>query len=241
MTKIGEEFKKIRMKKGLDYKDVFKKIKIHPHVVQALEEERFDYFSSSLYARSFLHKYAEFLGIKKKELLKNYDKKINELFQEKKIESVIYSPKWLPQKEKIILFFKIAIYSIFAIFMIFLVFVTTKKLTNTIFSKKHVKVSKKELKSNKVLSKHQKISTPIILEIYAKDDSWMELKADGETVFEGILKKDSQEKWQAKKEFEIWVGKADVLQVTINGSSYGTLGKGIIKGIKINSEGIKFP
>lgn len=243
MSRIGEELRKLRNKKALSYEEISRKTKIHPRILQAIEEERFDYFSSALYAKSFLKKYAEFLGLKRSQLLEDYNNKIEEIFGEKKVEPVIASPRWLPFKEKFLFALKICSASALAIFMIFFLFWITGKIGSNIGKKreKPAKVTKVgSLKKEKLLPAVS-ISTPINLEIKANGDSWMELKADGKVIFEGILRKGSSESWKAEREFELWVGKADVLEIIINGNSYGSLGEGIIKGIKINKSGIKLP
>ena len=60
---IGNTLKDARNKKTLSYDEVHAKIKIHPRVLQLLEEEKFDKLPSPLFAKSFLKSYAEFLEV----------------------------------------------------------------------------------------------------------------------------------------------------------------------------------
>lgn len=73
-TSIGNTLKETRTKKALTLDDVHAKIKIHPRVLQLLEEGKFDKLPSPLFAKSFLRSYADFLGVNAEEVLDAYEK-----------------------------------------------------------------------------------------------------------------------------------------------------------------------
>ncbi|MFA4991893.1 MAG: DUF4115 domain-containing protein, partial [Candidatus Omnitrophota bacterium] len=92
----------------------------------------------------------------------------------------------------------------------------------------------------------QKISAPsksgmVELEIKAASNNWIQVTADGEILFKGVLRKGSQERWQAKKEIWLWLSDAGGANVTVNGKDIGVLGKKDEKksGIIIDKEGIQ--
>ena len=74
MISIGNTLKEARSKKTLSYDEVHAKIKIHPRVLQLLEEEKFDKLPSPLFAKSFLKSYADFLEVNSDEMLSAYER-----------------------------------------------------------------------------------------------------------------------------------------------------------------------
>lgn len=77
------------------------------------------------------------------------------------------------------------------------------------------------------------------LSISTTDDVWIELRMDGNIIFKNVLKKGSEENWQADKNFELWTGNAAAMNITLNGNNLGSPGVGVKKGIIINRQGIK--
>lgn len=73
-TTIGNTLKESRTKKSLTLDEVHAKIKIHPRVLQLLEEGKFDKLPSPLFAKSFLKSYADFLGVNAEEVIDAYEK-----------------------------------------------------------------------------------------------------------------------------------------------------------------------
>jgi transcriptional regulator with XRE-family HTH domain len=72
LKSIGERLKKARESKGLSLEQARIKTRIHPRVLSALEDGRIDEVLSVTYARGFLKKYAEFLGLNTSEMLGEY-------------------------------------------------------------------------------------------------------------------------------------------------------------------------
>src|SRR3989338_8992259 len=71
---IGATLKEARNRKSVSLEDVHARIKIHPRVLQLLEENKFEKLPSSLFVKSFLRSYAEFLELNAGELLEAYEK-----------------------------------------------------------------------------------------------------------------------------------------------------------------------
>lgn len=73
MSTIGSLLKEARNKKSVTFEEVHAKTKIHPRVLQLLEDDKFDKLPSPLFARSFLRSYAEFLEINVAEITQAYE------------------------------------------------------------------------------------------------------------------------------------------------------------------------
>ena len=74
MSSIGSVLKEARVKRSVSLEEVQLKTKIHPTVLQLLEEDKFDRLPSPLFVKSFLKTYAEFLEIKPDELIAAYER-----------------------------------------------------------------------------------------------------------------------------------------------------------------------
>jgi cytoskeleton protein RodZ len=70
--RIGERLRDARRGLGLDLEEITERTKIRARYLIALEEERWDALPSAAYARSFLHTYAEELGLDADALVDEY-------------------------------------------------------------------------------------------------------------------------------------------------------------------------
>lgn len=74
MIEIGSILKEARTRKALSLDDVYSKIKIHPTMLQCLEEGRFKDLPSPFFVKHFLKTYSEFLELKTEDLLRKLEK-----------------------------------------------------------------------------------------------------------------------------------------------------------------------
>lgn len=270
---IGNQLKKARQKKQVTLNEVYHQTRIHPNVLSALEEDRFDKILNPAYIRSFLKGYTTYLGLDAKRILAEYDRlhpgeklEITELPSTKKRFSL---PEFdLAKIRKPVNI--IAASTLAIIILIFLVRGTAKVINNisqkralrakqidltkttkpikTIETKK--RIGKKEVQKapQKIVSKpisrpSGKVSIPagekLRLTITATDDVWIQLKVDGKIIFQNVLKKGSSEQWMADNDFTIWTGRAQAMQLNLNGNDLGTPGEGVKKDIIVTREGIR--
>lgn len=81
----------------------------------------------------------------------------------------------------------------------------------------------------------------ITLTISAQEDSFLKIKVDAKTVYQGSLRKGKAESWTAKDKIELSVGNAGGIVLEVNGKVFSPLGRRgqAIKNILINHEGLK--
>lgn len=262
MAEIGEVLKQRRKELGYDYDYISQKTKIHPKILKALEDEDWGYFSSPVYLKSFLKKYAQFLNLDVEGLLQELD--VSELARETARVPPSVTPSLLGFSEKMYLGVKFLALLIIVVGSIYLLFSGINKISSKLIPHKKsqsqivkpvkqppqpqvpeqpvsipVAPSPQQVAESPQVS--QKAETPLTLTLFATEDCWLQLRADGEKIYEGILKKGQRESWKADKEFELWVGAASRLKVYLNGKDLGPLGSGVIKGIKIDSRGLRLP
>ena len=78
MSSIGSTLREARSRKSLSLEEVHSRIKIHPRVLQLLEEDKFEKLPSPLFVKSFIKSYAEFLEINPRDLIQTYEKEKKE-------------------------------------------------------------------------------------------------------------------------------------------------------------------
>jgi len=72
MPVIGEKLMKARQEKGLSLEDVHSATKIQVDIIKNLEQEQFEDLPNVIYRKSFLRKYAQFLGLNAEEILERF-------------------------------------------------------------------------------------------------------------------------------------------------------------------------
>lgn len=65
---------------------------------------------------------------------------------------------------------------------------------------------------------------PVAVELSFTDDSWVEIQADGEVVFEGTLPKGTKKSWSGKNQVVVSAGNAGAVSASYNKSAAKTLG-----------------
>lgn len=244
MNKMENNLKKIREKKKLSLARVSKETKIHPEVLKALEEGEFDKIPNQVYVKSFIKKYASYLGLEPQPIIENYKsvhKPVN--------EQLLYVGKEKLKFDyvKILFIIKAFLISVLAIMVIYLV-------ANFIRHIVHRPVAKQEVITEQIPKPIEIIPPeifqpedvagriqPLMLTIKTKNDVWLQIKVDGRKIFQNVLTKGSKEEWQAEKNFEIWAGRAEQIEVYLNGRKLDSLGKGVVRGVLITHEGMELP
>jgi cytoskeletal protein RodZ len=266
---IGNTLKDARLKRSITLEEVHTRIKIHPRVLQLLEENKFDKLPSPLFAKSFLKSYAEFLEINPEQILESYEKQAKT-----EPEQVLYikpaalrDQKPLLDKNAIALPLAAIVVAALVALAIFLfnlagswiadqkknpakpkaktVQTTKAKAAEPAKAAAPKEVEKPRTSAEWLRSVEQgnfpKIGkkTPLDLSIRAIDSVWIRVTVDGKVLFQSILQKGQTETWKAQDEFQIWTGNSSNMSLTLNRQSLGSPGKGVVKRMVINREGVK--
>lgn len=90
---------------------------------------------------------------------------------------------------------------------------------------------------------HTPTEPAIKLVIHAQQDCYIQVKSDGQTVFQGILKKGRFESWQAKEKIVFSLGNAGAVSLEVNGRPITNIGRRgqALKNIEITKEGLVVP
>ena len=269
MTSIGSTLKEARNKKTLSLEEVHAKIKIHPRVLQLLEEEKFDKLPSPLFAKSFLKSYAEFLEVNPEEVMQAYERA-----GVKDPEQTIYIRPAEGKNEAFDLqrFFVTAPLLGIVIFAIAggVYYFSRPKPQPAIYRRGAVSASASARKTDNGRGKPVPATQttrpkeapvkkpddrlrsaeagnfpvidkkmPIEFELKAMDAVWVEITVDGKILFHGILKKGAVENWNANEAIEIWTGNAASMFLSVNKTPIGSPGKGTLRRLQISRDGVR--
>lgn len=279
---IGNMLKDAREKKGFSLEDVHSKIKIHPKVIQLLEEDHFDKLPSPLFVKSFLRAYAEFLEVDADHLVDTYEKEKrvdpDQVLYIKPAQEKQFTPNWNRTLFVTLTWVFSLVLLISAVLFIF------SNINNSIKDKKKVaalqamaaknknaaaKTSAKQIaaaatsprQAAEPVSKAARASNsvgtewlrspeqenfpklskklPLRLTIEALDNVWIRVTCDGKVLFQAVLKRGTSESWSATQNIEIWTGNSSNMALTLNGTSIGSPGKGVIKKMLVSHDGVK--
>lgn len=230
---IGSVLRKARLKKGITLEDAYKALKIQPKILDLLEKDSITQTMHKIYVQSFVKKYAKYLNVDVGKFVPGPSIAPLPTRQDRGGKAgIALSPK--KRWRQYLLISAAVIVFIAALSLI----VPAPPQTPVAAANKPAPVVKKQepqtAKPSISIPKNEVLS----LRIETKDNVWMRVKSDGKVVFEHTLKKASTETWSAKKELELWVGKAEALNLSLNGTPLPSPGSGRIKRIVINHSGL---
>jgi len=202
VKRIREERKRL----GLSIEEVVDKTKLHPFVIKSIEEGKWERINPT-YLKGFLKIYCSFLKIE-------FEEEIIEKSNKKKEEKRIKEPT--PQeyvlkkeifKERLVEIGRfLSFYYKFFVIFIFL-------FVGLVFLVKFRKTSHyKEIPAKLVVPSSDKVEVTFRI----KKDCFVKVRADGDLIFEGVLKKGMVESWEAK-ELEFWISDGSAVAVEVNG------------------------
>ena len=265
---IGNQLKKARQKKGVSLNDAYQQIRIHADALMALEEDNFSKLPNPIYAKSFLKEYSSYLGLDVEKILEEYNSLEQDLDRPEPKEEISLNKEGITlpvvDKDKVLNFVKIVGIGL-ALYLSFMLVTKTTSWVRFKFSQfaqnrvKKAQIREEEKKIEEETEKVKEVPQEVVLlkepvivkdikiakeeklklSVMAVEDVWIELKVDGKIIFKSVLKKGAIESWNANDNFEIWTGNASAMQLTLNDNLLASPGKGVIKGILIDRNGLK--
>lgn len=215
---FAKRLKEKRNKLGLSIEEVVEETKLHPSVIKALEEGRWEEINPT-YLKGFLKIYCSFLGEEyKEELLKSFSEG-KEPSSSSRVKKTAPPPGKVFVKETIS---KITLKPVLILLLsggfIFALFFLGNIVRERLFKTRPALSSRKPS-----IEEKRTITTPpgeekkIYVTITARKDCFIRTKVDGRVVFEGILKKGAVESWEAKEAIEFKINDGTAVDVEVNG------------------------
>ncbi|MFA5149130.1 MAG: RodZ domain-containing protein [Candidatus Omnitrophota bacterium] len=246
MESIGSRLKSAREAKGLSLEQAQKDTRISSRILAALEADNIDEIvSGPVYAKSFIKKYAGYLGLDGTAMADGFFGDRPEFKEQISVLARNTGGARFPFKKIIAAVITVAL----VILAAKLAVIGVSKAAAFIKSrpkavKKAVAAPAKQAakQPQKAVKAPAAAPAPAVqvpkgetleLSIRARSDVYVKIRADGVVIFDGMLKKGSAENWSALNSFELSTSKAEVLSAEINGADIGSLGKGAVKGLKL--------
>jgi cytoskeletal protein RodZ len=267
MESQGARLKQVRLEKGLSLDEVHEKTKIHPSVLKAIEEENLANLNP-VYMKGFLKLYCKFLGVDPAEVIPNYSEPrptvrlgrsgvevpVSKAESSSAGVSLKGPAKPLPWKLIGVVFAVIAGIFLLVQFALFLgqrrqVMSSRPKASSPAALREKKAVSALPVKKEKAASQEsavkaaaqeEKPAAMVRVTVRAKQDCYVQVKNDGQAVFQGILKRGRFESWSAKEKLELVLGNANAVSLEVNGRAippFGGRSSGR-KNVVITKEGV---
>ncbi|MFA5335935.1 MAG: RodZ domain-containing protein [Candidatus Omnitrophota bacterium] len=249
MESIGPRLRSAREAKGISLEQAQKDTRISSRILAALEADKIDEIvSGPVYAKSFIKKYAGYLGLDGTAMADGFLGEKPEFKEQISVLAKNNAGTRFPFKKVI----AVVITVVAVVLAAKLAVIGVSKAAAFIKSRpKAVKktnaapavkpAAKQPQKAAKAAASAAASAAAVQvpkgekleLSIRTRADVYVKVKADGSVIFDGMLKKGTAEKWSASNSFEISTSKAEALSAELNGADIGVLGKGAVKGLKL--------
>lgn len=254
MTALGDKLREAREKKGLTVGQAQKQTHIQANIIKAIEDGTLDTNLNPTYAKSFLKKYSEYLGLDSQSVLNEY-KRLHP-----KTETIIVNklPEQVSSSDRItgmIPVIRLIVVGIIAIAI--MVLVGGKVISNlkkpsapqrSVIAKAKAQVSKtksfnKTSRPAVAPKKDMEVSIPknvqLKLLLKVNRNVLVKVKSDGALLSEHVMTKGTAELFTADNVINIYTANGESIELILNGKPMGSPGKGILKNIEITRSGIK--
>ncbi|HAZ43461.1 MAG TPA: DUF4115 domain-containing protein [Cyanobacteria bacterium UBA11369] len=225
LAEMGSYLRHLREEQALSLEDVAAKTKVQPRLLSAIEEGRLEPLPEPIYIKGFIQRYADALGLNGAEFASVFPTAVG--FQNKRSWRSWSTPQLKP----------VHLY----LFYVFLIVVAVTGLSRLI-ERSPAPVSnvaggrlsakspapRTSPKANKPKPEGVEVAStaptapvakpgePVRVDIEVKEESWVRVKVDGKTEFQGLLKKGEKRSWTAKQELVVRSGNAGGVMVAFN-------------------------
>lgn len=254
MGAFGDRLRREREMRGITLDEITESTKISRRHLEALEGEHFDQLPGGVFNKGFVRAYARFLGIDGDQAVADYSAASNEQPEpEDKFPLEIHQEPnrdLNPRRSQLPLAFAIA--ALVGVLVGYAFWVKSRPHTNESAAASTqqappaaattgppvnnapapaappaIETTAASSPSQPVQAAPEKPVKPekvFVVQVKAKEDSWVSIVADGKSVMERVLSADKKKKIKAGKTLILRTGNAGGIEVTFNGVSLGSLG-----------------
>jgi cytoskeletal protein RodZ len=254
MSALGDKLREAREGRNITLGQAQKQTRIHQAVLKALEDGKCDSILNPTYVKSFLRKYADYLGVDSRQVLNEYKRLCPET--ESGPVSKLPEPQGASKgPSSVFPFIRLIVIVIVASAIIALALGKIAPYFKKQRISRHAPVSKARrpdarTKSSKKVSRENApskdeagmtIPKNVQLKLLLKVNKtvMVKMRTDGVLLFERVLPKGTAEIFTADKAINIYAAEGSSIELVLNGKQMGSPGKGILKNIEITRTGIR--
>jgi cytoskeleton protein RodZ len=231
---FGEELRRERLIRDVPLEEISAATKISVRLLTALERSDIAKLTAPVFTRGFIRAYSRHLGIDPDEMVNAY---LADLKPEKAGEAL---PKKGSRRSRFLRGRRGAagtiVVSVAAVLVLLGLIARPQRRESTAtllpvrrlapVSFKNVTVSPGPALAIQQPSPAapEKAPSNISLTLEFQEDSWMELRADGQPIFSGLLKRGTKREFEARQGFRLTLGNAGGVRVTVDGRALEPLG-----------------
>jgi cytoskeletal protein RodZ len=224
MGAFGENLRRERELRGVSLREIADATKISLRFLQALEEDRADVLPGGLFPRAFVKQYALFLGLDVDKAVADFVAVHGESPPERRVRRET-SPR-LPLSLGRASF---AVVAVLAVALTFMRRGQEERGRNLEPTPTPVVAAPAVLPTDRVYPSPSAAATAagetLVLTMTARQDCWVEVQADGETVVNRILSQGESQTLEAQGEIVLSVGNAGGLSIRVNDRPARPLGR----------------
>ncbi len=222
---VGLKLKKAREKKHLSLEEISQKTKIHPKVLQSLEEDRAEDHLSRTYVRGFLKSYAQAVGLDGEAVVREYSM---HSARSSSLPALSMLDTFSFEEEKDMSpWVRRSIGLIFVIGAIFLGWLGVSKIRGN--SEKFFPSAEVQAVRYKRSSLHHPLhipdNEPLKLKVRVTDNTWVAVRADGRLIYQGLLAKGREESWGGQRLLELSLSDGGGVLLELNHKQLGVPGE----------------
>ena len=220
MGAFGENLRRERELRGVSLREIADGTKISLRFLQALEEDRLDVLPGGLFPRAFARQYAQFLGLDPEKATADFVAAHGDSPPERRAR-----PEVSPRRP--VSFGQ----GFFAVLAVLVVALTLRRGGREERGRDleptpaPVVTAPAVLPTDRVYPSPSAAAETLVLTMTARQDCWVEVRADGETVVNRILAQGESQTLEAQGEIVLSVGNAGGLSIRVNDRPARPLGR----------------
>jgi len=218
MGAVGTKLKKAREKKRLSLEEVSQKTKIHPKVLEALEEDRAEQKLSKAYIKGFIRSYAHLVGLDGEELVRDYLEGSSTVAPPS-LPAALDTFFSLEEERGVSPWVKRSLILIFLLGAILFIGVGLSKIR--VGGIQTVSLGDPSITHPLRIPE----SEPLKLKLRAKENTWVAITSDGRLVYQGLLAKGKEETWGGQRRLLISLSDGGGVSLELNRKSLGVPGE----------------
>jgi len=223
---VGEKLKKAREKKHLSIETVSEKTRIHPKILEAIEQNDAESLLNRVYIKGFLRGYAGLVGLNEEQVVEEYLATVPRKPTPVLTRALTHTA--LKEEKEDSPWVRKVTFLLAGTIILFLIGLGISKIPwgrmASFSMHRHQRVS---LEAGSFYSYPFRIpkDTPLQLKLRANENTWVTIHSDGRLLYQGLLSKGKEETWEAERRLELSLSDGGAVWFGLNRKSLGIPGQ----------------